>query len=256
MIKPARRLFRYSFIRFICVVGVFWLLFLIYMSTWNIEFFTDVNQKFSDIGVRELFKGVIEKNLTNEELRLIPQEQDNTEVHKPDFQIHSEEHKFGDAIDDDYNIENFSESTSVEPRPVEFKKTIPKPLLPTEILNLHARMNLTNPGHMGAPVLLPAKLDPDIERMLNESREKYQINEFVSSLIPLDRKLPDIRTNYCKRMTYSKNLPMASVIMVFHNEAISMILRSLYAILNRSPGHLLREIILIDDCSDIGEQLN
>ena len=124
---------------------------------------------------------------------------------------------------------------------------------PDNILELHTRLNLSNPGYMGEAVVLPPVLDLDIQKMLNQSWETYKFNEFVSSLVPLDRELPDIRTDYCKQLNYSTNLPMASVILVLHNEALSTVLRTVYSVLNRSPESLIREIILVDDCSTLGE---
>lgn len=224
-------------------------MFLIYLSTWSSDFFIDVNQKFADIRVHQIFKGrfVIEKNLKNE-----------TEIGYGDKDEINEDNLMklnqysNTQADVNSDIPEESDEELVELISRSLKESLPKPLLAPDILKLHARMNLTDPGHMGLPVTLPAILEADIELMLNESKEIYQINEFVSNLIPLDRELPDIRTDYCKNMKYSDNLPMASIIMVFHNEALSMILRSLYAILKRSPDHLLKEIVLIDDCSDIG----
>jgi hypothetical protein len=45
-------------------------------------------------------------------------------------------------------------------------------------------------------------------------------------------------------------LPDTTVVMVFYNEALSMLLRSVHSVLNRSPPQLLREIVLVDDGSD------
>ncbi|NXX71517.1 GALT6 acetylgalactosaminyltransferase, partial [Spizella passerina] len=44
-------------------------------------------------------------------------------------------------------------------------------------------------------------------------------------------------------------LPTASVVIVFHNEAWSTLLRTVYSVLHSSPARLLREVILVDDAS-------
>jgi len=47
-------------------------------------------------------------------------------------------------------------------------------------------------------------------------------------------------------------LPSASVVIAFHNEGWSPLLRTVHSVLLRSPAHLLKEIILVDDASDKG----
>jgi Glycosyl transferase family 2 len=128
------------------------------------------------------------------------------------------------------------------------------PPLSDEILAVHRLLNLTNPGHYGAPVKLPTSLPLDILREVIKSEEEFKFREFVSRLIPLDRELPDMRKETCKRQVYSDNLPRASIILPFYNEPFSMIMRTIYSILKRSPPELIEEIILVDDCSDKGER--
>lgn len=50
-------------------------------------------------------------------------------------------------------------------------------------------------------------------------------------------------------MKYFKNLPSTSVIVIFHNEWLSVLLRTLHSIFNRTPSELLHEIILVNDAS-------
>ena len=54
----------------------------------------------------------------------------------------------------------------------------------------------------------------------------------------------------CKHIKYPKNLPNASVVIVFCNEAFSPIVRTAHSIINRTPPEYLHEVILLDDYSD------
>lgn len=126
------------------------------------------------------------------------------------------------------------------------------PPLSDEILEIHRRLNLSNPGHLGEPVVLPEHLPEDIQAEVNKSNDEFKFNEFVSRLIPLDRELPDYRKGTCKTANYSSNLPRVSIVMAFYNEPFSTVMRTIYSILKLSPPELIEEILLVDDCSDNG----
>lgn len=69
------------------------------------------------------------------------------------------------------------------------------------------------------------------------------------------RSLKDVRLDGCKYKKYQKYLPNTSIVIVFHNEAWSTLLRTIWSVINRSPKTLLKEVILVDDFSDRGEWL-
>ncbi|XP_072904101.1 polypeptide N-acetylgalactosaminyltransferase-like 6 isoform X2 [Hemitrygon akajei] len=75
-------------------------------------------------------------------------------------------------------------------------------------------------------------------------------NIYVSDSIALDRSLPDIRHPNCKQKLYLEKLPNTSIIIPFHNEGWSSLLRTVHSVVNRSPDQLVAEIILVDDFSD------
>ncbi|XP_046513789.1 polypeptide N-acetylgalactosaminyltransferase 13 isoform X1 [Equus quagga] len=106
--------------------------------------------------------------------------------------------------------------------------------------------NQEGPGEMGKAVLIPKD---DHEKM----KELFKINQFnlmASDLIALNRSLPDVRLEGCKTKVYPDELPNTSVVIVFHNEAWSTLLRTVYSVINRSPHYLLSEVILVDDASE------
>ena len=104
-----------------------------------------------------------------------------------------------------------------------------------------------NMGKNGRPVYLPGYPKDQMQALFSINR----FNLAVSDRIPVDRKLPDARKLTCRKMkTNEAELPSTSVIIVFHNEAWSTLVRTVHSVLNNSPHNLLAEILLVDDASD------
>lgn len=112
---------------------------------------------------------------------------------------------------------------------------------------------IDNLGELGVAVSMPPNLPKNIQEIYDDGWSKQQFNQYLSDLISVRRELPDYRTDYCKKAEYSENLPATSVIIIFHNEGWSTLLRTVYSVLDRSPENLISEVILVDDFSDLGE---
>lgn len=134
-------------------------------------------------------------------------------------------------------------------RPFYYKNLVTP--VPEELLR---ELNLVNPGENGKGVqLIPSS--SVIAEKIKTGWKRHEFNEFLSDIISVHRTLEDPRDEYCKQPDlYRENLPATSVIFIFHNEAWSTLLRSVHSVMNQSPEHLLTEIILVDDFSNMREQ--
>ncbi|KAH7649131.1 UDP-N-acetyl-D-galactosamine [Cryptosporidium bovis] len=74
----------------------------------------------------------------------------------------------------------------------------------------------------------------------------------LSDHLSLNRVPSDERDEVCKGIVYPlKDLDDASIVITFYNEPLSTLLRSVHSVLNNTPPPLLREIILVNDGSDM-----
>lgn len=153
-----------------------------------------------------------------------------------------------DSKDKDKDMETPDELLKEEEADAQDAAVIPAPSEPN------------GPGELGRPVVLK-NLTKEQQNLVNVGWDNNAFNQYVSDIISLNRSLPDVRDPQCKQIKYPNPqvLPQTSVIICFHNEAWSVLLRTVHSILNRSPKHLVKEIILVDDFSNkahLGQQLD
>ncbi|XP_055869385.1 polypeptide N-acetylgalactosaminyltransferase 1-like [Biomphalaria glabrata] len=104
-----------------------------------------------------------------------------------------------------------------------------------------------SPGEDGQPFQFVDPSKQKTQEKMNALRD-YLFDVTVSDVISVHRRLPDLRSERCQREEYV-DVPAASVIIVFHNEAWTTLLRTISSVLDRTPAYQLMEILLIDDAS-------
>ncbi|CAK9291492.1 unnamed protein product [Gordionus sp. m RMFG-2023] len=106
----------------------------------------------------------------------------------------------------------------------------------------------TGPGEQGTSFNLNLN-DPEVKKLRDSLFSVNGFNAHASDFISLDRSLKDIRHPDCKTKKYLPKLLDVSIVIPFHEEHWTTLLRSVHSIINRSPSHLIKEIILVDDFS-------
>ncbi|XP_071379141.1 polypeptide N-acetylgalactosaminyltransferase 5 [Centroberyx affinis] len=109
----------------------------------------------------------------------------------------------------------------------------------------HAPRDANAVGQFGQAVIVPNDKEGEVKKRWDEGH----FNVYLSDQIPVDRAIPDTRPQTCADNLVHDDLPDTSVIFCFVDEVWSTLLRSVHSVLNRSPPHLLKEIILVDDFS-------
>lgn len=108
----------------------------------------------------------------------------------------------------------------------------------------YERRIIPNLGDNGEAAFLDGTDAKEGEKAL----KKFALNTVLSDRMPLNRKLRDPRNKKCKDFTYNPKLK-ASVIVIFYNELLSVVLRTVWSVILQTPSELLEEIILVDDAS-------
>ncbi|KFO30850.1 N-acetylgalactosaminyltransferase 7 [Fukomys damarensis] len=119
------------------------------------------------------------------------------------------------------------------------------------------------PGEKAKPLVL----GPELKHAVQASIKEFGFNMVASDMISLDRSVNDLRqeeswrttgdeteavmeVSGCKYWHYDENLLTSSVVIVFHNEGWSTLMRTVHSVIKRTPRKYLAEIVLIDDFSN------
>ncbi|VDK36673.1 unnamed protein product [Dibothriocephalus latus] len=105
----------------------------------------------------------------------------------------------------------------------------------------------SGPGEHGRGVHLKIS-----ESHMKELIDEDGYNSMACAQIALDRSLGNRPAPECLAVNYPDQLPTASVILIFNNEPVRLVLRTAFSVVNRSPPKMLKEVILLDDGSTAG----
>ncbi|XP_075947211.1 N-acetylgalactosaminyltransferase 7 isoform X2 [Anarhichas minor] len=105
---------------------------------------------------------------------------------------------------------------------------------------------LGGPGEGAKPFVL----GPEYKDAVQTSIKEFGFNMVASDMISLDRTISDIRHEECKYWHYDDRLMTSSVVIVFHNEGWSTLMRTVHSVIKRTPRKYLAEIVMIDDFSN------
>nr|DBA25074.1 TPA: hypothetical protein GDO54_012647 [Pyxicephalus adspersus] len=116
-------------------------------------------------------------------------------------------------------------------------------------------------NHIGDVLDTNGNFSPEMGMIFNEQDQdvrdigyqKHAFNLLISNRLGYHRDIPDTRDPKCAKRTYPTELPVASVVICFYNEAFSALLRTVHSVLDRTPANLLHEIILVDDNSELDD---
>ncbi|XP_052852223.1 N-acetylgalactosaminyltransferase 4 [Drosophila gunungcola] len=112
---------------------------------------------------------------------------------------------------------------------------------------MEADKKRTGFGENGMPAFIDDLSEKELEA---EMSLKNGFNGLISDRISINRSVPDVRLEACRTRKYLAKLPNVSVIFIFFNEHFSVLLRSMYSVINRTPPELLKQIVLVDDGSE------
>lgn len=150
-----------------------------------------------------------------------------------------------------HDVDKVGNSTEVPQAQQSYELFAPDDGITPEAKEFMKQLGFKSLGENGEPIELPANLSDDIQKRIKFGYDTFGYNAFASSMVSLNRNIPDIRSDVCKNKVY-ENLPKCSIVIPFHDDDWMLLMRTVHSILNRSPLDLIEEILLVDDASERG----
>uniref|UniRef100_A0A0N5B5J9 Polypeptide N-acetylgalactosaminyltransferase n=1 Tax=Strongyloides papillosus TaxID=174720 RepID=A0A0N5B5J9_STREA len=248
-------------IKLFIFVGVFWLATL-YIYNSSTTSTGSLQDKIDALGPRgEILKAALqreEKENVDIKNEIKDEKEERKGLEKEEEEEEDKEKKVKeDELEESKNYDrDDQEDKKVDTEEEEQKKDgfipPPKSLIPNPDSPIYKKGDLNQVGEMGKAVKINKTLLSPEELVKFETGFKNNaFNQYASDMISIHRSLPTDIDDECRSAQFPEKLPDTSVIMCFHNEAWSVLLRSVHSVLERSPDPLLKEIILVDDFSDM-----
>ncbi|XP_055488292.1 N-acetylgalactosaminyltransferase 7 isoform X1 [Leucoraja erinacea] len=150
----------------------------------------------------------------------------------------------------DNNQQNAIQKQYLTFKPQKF--AYPDPVLKNGVLGNFETKQAEPPGVANGPgeEAKPLVLGAEYKDVVQSSIKEFGFNMVASDQISLDRSINDLRHEECKYWQYDERLLTSSIIIVFHNEGWSTLMRTVHSVIKRTPKKYLAEIVLIDDYSN------
>lgn len=94
------------------------------------------------------------------------------------------------------------------------------------------RKRETGPGDYGK---VPVNWEPDENEAVKKAIKEFGFNLVTSDKISMTRIPGDLRDKKCKHVDYPEKLPKVSVVVVFHNEGWSPLMRTIHSVIEQTP---------------------
>lgn len=187
----------------------------------------------------------IKLNESEKNLRMDVAKIRSAKYRKADKKSEFQQYKHPNALEShDYNKKGKEMYQNSDTLVQKLRPKLRKPLLPV------SGANGDNDDELWAGELGVAKNEKEL-RTREEGYKTFAFNTLVSSRIGLSRALPDPRHKECQKLSYSPDLPTASVIICYYHEDLTVLLRTIHSVLDRTPPSILNEVLVINDHSDI-----